>query len=286
MANLREIRKRLASIKKTQQITRAMKLIAAVKLQRAQERVTAFRPYADKIDELVGSLVYRLPSPVHPFLRPGSASRVLFLVLTSDRGFCGSFNTNIFREVDSLFRAPEREETSLLIIGRKGSDYFRRRAYPIEKEWVGISDDLDYPRAVEITSEIIVSYLKGSYREINLVYNEFKSAFSRRVLIKRLLPLEPKEAKEGTPYIDYLYEPSREVIVQELLPKQVETQTYRTFLESTASEHGARMIAMDSATSNATEMIDRLTLDLNRARQEAITKELMDIIGGAEALRG
>jgi F-type H+-transporting ATPase subunit gamma len=286
MANLREIRKRLVSIKKTQQITRAMKLIAAVKLQRAQERLTAFRPYAERMDELVGSLVSRVPSRTHPFLSPGGIAKDLFLVLTSDRGFCGSLNTNVFREVDSFIKAREQEEISLLIIGRKGSDYFKRRAYPIEKEWVGITDELDYPRAVEIAQEIIGPYLQGSYQGVYLVYNEFRSALSRRVLRKRLLPLEPKEAEERAAEIDYLYEPSREYIVQELLPHQVETQLYRVFLESVASEYGARMVSMDSATNNAAEMIDNLTLDMNRARQEAITKELMDIIGGAEALRG
>ncbi len=286
MANLKEIKKRLVSIKKTQQITRAMKLIAAVKLQRAQERLTAFRPYADKMEDLVSSLASRVPPRAHPFLRPGKTGKTLLLVLTSDRGFCGSLNTNIFRAIDSFIKTTEQEEVRLLTIGRKGSDYFKRRAYPIEKEWIGIGDNLDYPRAVEVATEIIDPYLQGSYQEVYLVYNEFKSALSRRVLMKKLLPLELKEPEEGAAEIDYLYEPSQEVIIQELLPKQLETQLYRAFLESTASEYGGLMVSMDSATNNAAEMIDRLTLDLNRARQEAITRELMDIIGGAEVLRG
>lgn len=263
-----------------------MKLIAAVKLQRAQERLTAFRPYAEKMEELVSSLASRVPPRAHPFLRPGKTGKTLLLVLTSDRGFCGSLNTNIFRGIDSFIKTTEQGEVRLLTIGRKGSDYFNRRAYPIEKEWIGIGDNLDYPRAVEVATEIIDPYLQGSYQEVYLVYNEFKSALSRRVLMKKLLPLELKEPEEGAAEIDYLYEPSQEVIIQELLPKQLETQLYRAFLESTASEYGARMVSMDSATNNAAEMIDNLTLDLNRARQEAITRELMDIIGGAEVLRG
>lgn len=209
------------------------------------------------------------------------------MVIAADKGLCGAFNSNILRKsMDFLKATPEAEETvTLTVVGRKARDFFRKRPYPIRSEHIHIFDKLDYTHASRLGREIVEDYIKGDLDQVHLVYNEFKSAGVQRVVVERLLPIEPLEVEEGLAPIDFIYEPSPESILNQLLPRHVEVQIYRAMLESVAAEHGARMTAMEAATKNAGEMINSLILLYNKARQEKITKELLDIVGGAEALR-
>lgn len=297
MANLRAIRKRIGSVKSTQQITKAMKMVSAAKLKRAQDAIVAARPYARKMREVVGTLAARAGQEAHPLLTVREAKRLALLLVTSDRGLCGGFNSNLLRAANRFIadRKGSYEEVVLFVVGRKARDFFRRRRVPIRKEYVNILGALSYVHAEQLSRDLLEGYLAGEFDEVVIVFNEFRSAISQVVRFEPLFPiaLESPEAgggdgEEAQPAaeIDYLYEPSRGEILEVLLPKYVETQLFRIFLESVAGEHGARMTAMDSATSNAVDMISRLTLQMNRARQAAITKELMEIIGGAEALKG
>lgn len=297
MANLRAIRKRIGSVKNTQQITKAMKMVSAAKLKRAQDAIVAARPYARKMREVVGTLAARAGQDAHPLLTVREAKRLALLLVTSDRGLCGGFNSNLLRAANRFLadRKGSYEEIVLFVVGRKARDFFRRRRVPIRKEYVNILGALSYVHAEQMSRDLLEGYLAGEFDEVVIGFNEFRSAISQVVRFEPLFPitLGPPEAagRDGekaqpAAEIDYLYEPSRGKILEVLLPKYVETQLFRIFLESVAGEHGARMTAMDSATSNAVDMISRLTLQMNRARQAAITKELMEIIGGAEALKG
>ncbi len=287
MPSLKDIRKRIASVKSTQQITKAMKMVAAAKLRRAQESIVNARPYADKMREVIGSLSLRVELDRHPLLLRREVKKQEILMITSDRGLCGGYNQNIIREVVHLLKEkPEGVETiQLNIIGRKGLEYFKRRDYPIRKEYKNILGDIQYRIVAEVGKDIVAAYEAGEFDELLMVYNHFRSAISQQVTIQKLLPIEPMTVPEGTVVTDYIYEPSERKILDQLLPRYIEVQIYRAMLEALASEYGARMTAMESATNNAAEMIDRLTLDMNRARQAAITKELMEIVGGAEALK-
>jgi len=264
-----------------------MKMVAAAKLRRAQESIVNARPYADKMREVIGSLSLRVELDRHPLLVRREVKKQEILMITSDRGLCGGYNQNIIREVVHLLKEkPEGVETiQLNIIGRKGLAYFKRRDYPIRKEYKNILGDIQYQAVAEIGKDIVTAYEAGEFDELLMVYNHFRSAISQQVTIQKLLPIEPIAVPEGTVITDYIYEPSEREILDQLLPKYIEVQIYRAMLEALASEYGARMTAMESATNNAAEMIDRLTLDMNRARQAAITKELMEIVGGAEALK-
>jgi len=287
MPSLKDIRKRITSVKSTQQITKAMKMVAAAKLRRAQEAVIQARPYADRLHEVIGSLSIRVDPGRHPLLVKREVKKLEILVITSDRGLCGGYNQNIIREVTHLLeeKMDDAETIQLNIIGRKGLDYFKRRNYSIRKEYRNILGDIDYQVASEVGKEIVSAYEDGEFDQLVMVYNHFRSAISQVVTVQRLLPIEPITVPEGTVITDYIYEPTEEAILNQLLPRYIEVQIFRAMLESLASEYGARMTAMESATSNASEMIDKLTLDMNRARQAAITKELMEIVGGAEALK-
>ncbi len=286
MPSLKDIRKRIASVKSTQQITKAMKMVAAAKLRRAQENITHARPYADKMKEVIGSLSLRVDPTRHPLLVRREIRKREILMITSDRGLCGGYNQNVIREVVHLLKEKEENvEVQLNIIGRKGLDYFKRRDYPIRKEYRNILADIDYRVAAEVGKDIVAAYEAEEFDELLIVYNRFRSAISQVVTVQRLLPIEPIEVPEDAVVTEYIYEPSEEAILSQLLPRYVEVQIFRSMLEALASEYGARMTAMESATNNASEMIDRLTLDMNRARQAAITKELMEIVGGAEALK-
>jgi len=287
MPSLKDIRKRITSVKSTQQITKAMKMVAAAKLRRAQEAVIQARPYADKVHEVIGSLSTRVDPGRHPLLVKREVKKLEILVITSDRGLCGGYNQNIIREVMHLLeeKMDDAETIQLNIIGRKGLDYFKRRDYSIRKEYRNILGDIDYQVASEVGKEIVSAYEDGEFDELVMVYSHFRSAISQVVTVQGLLPIEPITVPEGAVITDYIYEPTEEAILNQLLPRYIEVQIFRAMLESLASEYGARMTAMESATSNASEMIDRLTLDMNRARQAAITKELMEIVGGAEALK-
>jgi len=290
MANLRAIRKRIGSVKSTQQITKAMKMVSAAKLKRAQDAIVAARPYARKMREVVQAVAGRAGKDAHPLLSSRETKKVALLVITSDRGLCGGFNSNLLRAANRFLQETRENvgEVALYVVGRKARDFFRRRHVPMRKEYVGVLGALSYAHAEQIANDLVDGFLAEEFDEVVIAFNEFRSAISQAVRIDKLFPVAFEQAEEegsGTD-IDYLYEPSREEILATLLPKYVEAQIFRMLLESVAGEHGARMTAMDSATNNAVDMISRLTLQMNRARQAAITKELLEIISGAEALKG
>jgi len=289
MANLRAIRKRVSSVKSTQQITRAMKMVSAAKLRRAQDAVNAARPYARKMREVVTAVAGRAGADAHPLLTVREAKKLALLVVTSDRGLCGSFNSGLTRAVHRFLNEhrDEYEEITLFVVGRKGRDFFRRREIPIRKEYIGVLGSVSRQHAETIAGDLVGGFLSGEFDEVQIAFNEFRSAISQIVRFEKMFPiaLESSEKTAGDG-VDYLYEPSREEILATLLPKYVQTTILRVLLESVAGEFGARMTAMDSATNNAVDMIARLTLQMNRARQATITTELTEIVSGAEALKG
>lgn len=302
-ASLKDIRKRIASVRSTQQITKAMKMVAAAKLRRAQENILATRPYANKMLEVLNSLAARTSAEAHPLLARRMPKRVEVVVFTSDRGLCGPFNLNLIQRAERLMEEEKAktEEIALSFIGRKGRDYFRRRRVAIRREYVNLFGKVDYLLASRIGQELVQAYSEEWVDEIFLLYSEFRSAIQQRVVLKKILPVTPKvqgggeevppslpgqpPAAGGGAAVEYLYEPSEREILDKLLPMYVEVQVYQALLESVASEHGARMTAMENATNNAAEMIEKLTLVYNKARQAAITKELIEIVSGAEALK-
>ncbi|TFG59351.1 MAG: ATP synthase F1 subunit gamma [Deltaproteobacteria bacterium] len=290
MANLRAIRKRIGSVKSTQQITKAMKMVSAAKLKRAQDGIVAARPYARKMREVVQAVAGRAGKDAHPLLSSRETKKVALLVITSDRGLCGGFNSNLLRAANRFLQETRENvgEVALYVVGRKARDFFRRRHVPMRKEYVGVLGALSYAHAEQIAGDLVDGFLAEEFDEVVIAFNEFRSAISQAVRIDKLFPVAFEQAEEegSETEIDYLYEPSREEILATLLPRYVEAQIFRMLLESVAGEHGARMTAMDSATNNAVDMISRLTLQMNRARQAAITKELLEIISGAEALKG
>ncbi|MBN1656128.1 MAG: ATP synthase F1 subunit gamma [Deltaproteobacteria bacterium] len=289
MANLKQIRKRIASVKSTQKITRAMKMVAAARLRRAQENITNLRPYALQTLELLSSVAARAgDEEIHPLLARRDPKRVMLVVLTSDRGLAGAFNANINKAAYRFINQLKEKESEVLLctIGRKGYDFLRRRNIPIQKNFRDIYQKVDSEKGREIGTTVIQAYSENKLDAVYLVYNEFKSAISQKVVMEQLLPITPMEGIDAASSIDFIYEPNKRALLDTLLPMYVHGEIFRALLESIASEHGARMTAMDNATTNAGEMIDKLTLKLNRARQAAITKELMEIIGGAEALKG
>jgi F-type H+-transporting ATPase subunit gamma len=288
MASLRDIRRKIVSIKKTQQITKAMKMVAAAKLRRAQERVIAARPYSRKMLAVIASLASRVERMQHPLLAKREPKKVKLLVLTSDRGLCGAYNTNILRKAVEAVREfqAQGKEVRVNIVGRKGRDFFRKRpSYSMGQTWSDLGM-IDYEKAADVGKNIVEKFAAGETDEVYLLYNEFKSVMQQNVTLEKLLPVEPPaEADPFTASVDYLYEPSAVAILTSILPKHIEVQVYRALLESQASEMGARMTAMDSATRNAKDLIGRLTLKFNKTRQAAITKEISEIVGGAEALK-
>ncbi|TRZ97786.1 MAG: ATP synthase F1 subunit gamma [Nitrospiraceae bacterium] len=287
MPSLQGLRRKIGSIKNTQKITKAMKMVAAAKLKRAQDRILAARPYAKKMAVVLGSLSSRVNRQVHPLLRKPSGNRIELLVVTSDRGLCGAFNTNILRRAVEFLR--ERQEAgctvTVSVIGRKGRDFFRRRQWNRRQEWTGVFDRLSYEHALDIGGDIVQQFTGGTFDELHIVYNEFKSVIQQRVVVEKLLPIESLDQEAEKLGGGYLFEPMEEELLKVLLPKHIEVQTFHALMESSAAELGARMAAMDGATRNAGEMIKKMTLYYNKTRQSAITKELMDIVGGAEALR-
>jgi F-type H+-transporting ATPase subunit gamma len=288
--NLKIIRKRIASVKNTQKITRAMKLVAAARLRRAQENITRMRPYALSTLKLLSSLAARVESDeeLHPLLARREEKKILLIVLTSDRGLAGSFNASVSKAAFRFFqeRTAAGAQVTVAAIGRKGRDFLRRRGAPSKHTFSNIYEGLKYEKASEIGDVVVSEYAAHDFDACYLVYNEFKSAITQKVVVEKLLPIEPMPVAENETAIDYIYEPDKRTILETLLPLYVNVEIYRALLESVASEHGARMTAMDNATRNAKDMIARLTLQANRARQAAITTELMEIIGGAEALKG
>jgi F-type H+-transporting ATPase subunit gamma len=288
MPSLRDIKRKITSVKKTQQITKAMKMVAAAKLRRAQDRVIAARPYSRKMLAVIANLAGRVERAQHPLLAKREPKKVKLVVLTSDRGLCGAYNTNIVRKAVEAVRQfqADGKEVKVNVVGRKGRDFFRKRpAYTLGKVWSDLGM-IDYEKAADVGKNIVERFSAGETDEVYLLYNEFKSVIQQKVTLEKLLPVEPPaEADPFMAAVDYLYEPSAESILGSILPKHVEVQVFRAMLESQASEMGARMTAMDSATRNAKDMIERLTLKFNKQRQAAITKEISEIVGGAEALK-
>lgn len=286
MANLKAIRKRISTVKNTQQITKAMKMVAAARLRKAQETIERMRPYAYRTRDIIAQLAARADFSDHPLLSQREPLRVDILVFTSDRGLCGGFNSSINRAVERYMQENERghETIELEIVGRKGNEYFKRRDTVINTYFHDVLTDPTQDKASEIAEAATARFVDGDLDALYVVYNEFKSAIAQEVIVEQLLPVVPAPVDQGQYLPDFIYEPSREEIMDAALPGHLTVQVYRMLLESLASEMGARMSAMDAATKNAGELIDRLTLQYNRARQAAITTELTEIISGAEAL--
>ncbi len=288
MATLRDIQRRIRSVQSTQKITRAMKLVAAAKLRRAQERILAARPYATKMAELLGHLVSGAESAGHPLLEQREGPRRQIVIIAADRGLAGAFNSNILRRAVDLIRESSAAEVTLVVVGRKVRDFFRRRPHTIKRDMIGFWDRLAYSHACELADYFMQEYLDNEIDEVYLLYNEFRSVAVQRPVRVKLLPIPQAETGDGegaAEQVDYIYEPSAEAILGDLLPRHVRMQVFRALMESLAGEYGARMTAMEAATKNAKEMIDVLSIQYNKARQEKITKELLDIVGGAEALK-
>jgi F-type H+-transporting ATPase subunit gamma len=290
MANLRDIRRRITSVKNTQQITNAMKMVSAAKLQRAQDRVMATRPYAERMTYVVEQLEARVRPEAHALLKHRQEGKTLLVVLTSDRGLCGGFNGNVQRRaLEEMRQLSASGEVDVIPIGKKGHDFLHYRHIDMRQTYADLfTRQVGYEQAKEIAATLLKMYEEENYRQVLVVYNRFNSAISQQVTVLRLLPMSGVEDAEADPQepFDYIYEPSPADVLDKLLRKQIEIQLFQIFQESFAGEHGARMTAMDSATSNASEMIASLTLTFNRARQAAITTELIEVVSGADALQG
>ncbi|HET9477996.1 MAG TPA: ATP synthase F1 subunit gamma [Pyrinomonadaceae bacterium] len=295
MPNLLDIRRRIKSVKNTQQITKAMKMVSAAKLKRAQDRVITARPFANKMTEVLGELAKRTDEDFHhPLLDLRGDQRYLLVLITADKGLCGAFNTNLTKAAQAFIRENPDKAIELLAIGRKGRDFFRNRGAVIAAEYIGLTGKgrVEFSEALEVARSIIRLYTEDTgIDKVFLVYNEFKSVLSQRVVLEQLLPVarakapEPEtKGQQAVTLVDYIYEQPPDEMFSRLLPRLVETQIFRALLESVASEHGARMTAMDSASKNASELIDTLTLNMNRVRQAAITNEIIEVVSGAAAL--
>jgi F-type H+-transporting ATPase subunit gamma len=283
VANLRDLRSRIKSVSNTKQLTRAMKMVSASKLRRAQENILSARPYAHRMREVLASAAARAGSLAHPLLAVPDGNRVEVVVVTADKGLCGAFNTNIIKAATRFLEERPGETLSVHCVGRKGRDYFRRRGVEPRKEYIDVFRAVDYARAAAIARDLMDRFIEGDLDAIYVAYNEFKSAIQQNVVVERLLPIDRQEFEGIEPPQDYLYEPSAAELFNWLLPRHVEIQIFRILLESAAAEHGARMAAMDSATNNAGEMIHDLTLHLNRVRQAGITREIIEVVSGARA---
>ncbi|MBI5827211.1 MAG: ATP synthase F1 subunit gamma [Deltaproteobacteria bacterium] len=323
MPSLKDIKRRIKSVKNTQQITKAMKMVSAAKLKRAQDEIVAARPYAEKMLALISSLTSKAAPGSHPLLTATKGNKVGLVFITSDRGLCGGFNSVLLRKADRFISERTDAAVSLYLIGKRAIEHFKRRPLETLKARPMGSGRPDYPAAAQVAKDVMDAYLKGELNEVYIIYSEFKSALAQRPVVHKLLPIsevgdeeapasepglelepesKPKPKPKSKPKLesgswsesgigaarfeyDYIYEPSKETVLASLLPKYIEVQAFRSLLESSASEHGARMTAMDSASKNAAEMIGSLSLKYNRLRQAVITKELMEIIGGSEALK-
>jgi F-type H+-transporting ATPase subunit gamma len=287
MPSLIDLRRRIRAVKSTQQITKAMKMIAASRLKRAQDRVIAARPFAQRMLRVLNSLVARVEDDAHPLLRTAdpTSGRTVLIVITGDRGLSGSFNSNVLKAASQFIVGEAAgRQVALGLIGRKGRDFFRRRGYDVVHEQVGIFQRLTFGHAVELAKAAIEEFTSGRASSVYLVYNEFKSVMSQRIVVERLLPIPRLEndAEDGAG-VEYLYEPSPEVIFRDLLPRHVQVQIYRALLETNAAFYAAQMTAMDAATRNSADMIDNLTLYMNKVRQAAITREIIEVVSGASA---
>jgi F-type H+-transporting ATPase subunit gamma len=293
MPSLLDIRRRIRAVKSTQQITKAMKMVAASRLRRAQERIQHARPFATEMLRVLNSLAARVDPGSHPLLderaTPRAGGKALLFVITADRGLCGSFNTNAIKAASTFIVEDPAREVALGLVGRRGRDFFARRGFEVRYEQVNLFQALQYGHAQDIAQAAIEAFVGGQVDSVYLVYNEFKSVIQQRIVLERLLPIPRLEIEGaapagGLPTTDYLYEPTPEELFTTLLPRHVEVQAFRALLESNAAFYAAQMTAMDSASRNAAEMIDQLTLYMNKVRQAAITREIIEVVSGAEAL--
>jgi F-type H+-transporting ATPase subunit gamma len=286
MPSLIDLRRRIRAVKSTQQITKAMKMIAASRLRRAQDRVVSARPFAQRMLKVLNGLVSRVDQDTHPLLRTTApvGARPLLVVITADRGLCGSFNSNIIKAAGQfIVKEGQRHEIVLGLVGRKGRDFFRRRGFDVRYEAVGIFQRLSFADAAALADAAIEEFTSGRASSVSLVYNEFKSVISQRIVVERLLPIPRLEGEDAGPTTEYLYEPLPAEIFKDLLPRHVQVQVYRALLESNAAFFAAQMTAMDAATRNSSEMLDNLTLYMNKVRQAAITREIIEVVSGAAA---
>lgn len=285
MANLKEIRNRITSVSSTMQITSAMKMVSAAKLKKAQDAITAMRPYSDKLTELLQSLSATLDANSgSKFAEQREVHNILVVAITSNRGLCGAFNSNIIKEVNRLTKVTHAgKNVSYMAIGKKSNDAFVKTNCVIANH-SDVFDDLTFDNVAAIAEDLMAKFISGQYDKIEIVYNKFKNAATQEIMVEQFLPIVPMEAEEVNVNLDYLFEPTKERIVEELIPKSLKTQLYKGIRDSFASEHGARMTAMHKATDNATELRDQLKLTYNKARQASITNEILEIVGGAEAL--
>lgn len=285
MASAREIKSRIGSVKNTQKITRAMKTVAAVRFKQAQQRILTARPYARKLVEVIRNVEANVTDKIHPLLTSRPVANVALVVVGSDKGLCGSFNANVLRKAAEAIRSFSGKNVKLIPVGRKIRDGSRRWNLPVLSEAIGVFGRVQFPAALEFTQGVVGHFLSGAVDEIHFVYNEFKTAMTQKPTVERLIPLPQGELSPTGYKMDYLFEPGPAEVLDKLLPRYAAYQVYRILLESQASEFGARMTAMDAATKSAGEMVQRLTLQYNKARQAAITKELLEVVAGAEVLR-
>lgn len=292
MASLREIRSRIKGVKSTQQITKAMKMVAAARLRRAQEKANASKPYAVKIKEILANVVKNVPNLDHPLLQEREVKKVAYFVVSSDKGLAGSYTSNILKEAVRQVGSAE-EQAALVTIGRKAQEFFKRRRYTVDNEYMGFSERPTYQHAVNIANEMTSKFISGEYDEINLVYTKFYSPLHQEPTTIKVLPVEApvvdethiEEPKGPQDIREYIFEPSAQAALENLVPRYLEITIYAALMQSAASELGARMTAMSSATDNAQELISKLTLNYNKVRQAGITREISEIVGGAEALK-
>jgi F-type H+-transporting ATPase subunit gamma len=279
--NVLDLRRRIRSVRNTQQITRAMKMVAAARLRRAQERVFNARPYADQMMALLASAAARTEQREHPLLAVRPVEKLLLVLVTSDKGLCGAFNANLIRAASSYLGEHREQRVSMVVVGRKGRDFFAKRPVKRLGEYVNISGRLEFTHAKQVAGQIIHLYSAAEVDAVDFIYNEFKNILRQRLVVERYLPIKPVTPAQKETLVDYIYEQPAAEIYGALLPRYVEIEVFRALLESQAAELAARMTAMDAATTNATELIDSLTLHLNRVRQAAITKEIIEIVSGA-----
>jgi F-type H+-transporting ATPase subunit gamma len=292
MASLKEVRNRIISVNSTMQITKAMKMVAAAKLRRAQDRIIQMRPYAKKLNELIAQVSQGTEvGASSPYTQVREVKNVLIVMVTSDRGLCGAFNTNVIKAAVAFINENypvqlEKGNISVLSLGKKGSEAFTRRGIKVDNEFTDIFQRLSFDTAKEAAEKVMAAFAEGTYDEVVLVYNEFKNVATQIIRTEKILPLVSEESEEKTSNTDYIFEPSEEEIILELIPKAIKLSVFKAVLDSNASEHGARMTAMDKATENGGELLKALKIEYNRSRQAAITKEILEIVGGAEALKG
>lgn len=296
MATLREIRRRVTSVKSTQKITKAMKMVAAAKLRRAQDALISARPYARKMNDLLRHLVTKVDASIHPLLKEREIKRVVLVVVSGDRGMCGAFNGNIIKAAVDRINThysdllKEQDGIRIVTVGKKATDFFSKRNYNLYATHVGLFGNLHIGHAKTIIEQLTEDYLKGEFDKVEVIYNEFKSVIQQRIVAEQMLPIPPEQIQKtkelrALAQVDYIYEPSSNEIINALLPKHLNFLMWHVLLESSTAEEGARMTAMNNATENAKELISDLTLSYNKARQASITKELLEIVSGAEALK-